>query len=104
MFKKSSRYSFGKGVPRQKSVTPFYVLRFQKSEDPTYAVVVGKKVSKKATQRNKVKRMFISCLQEELKKIPNSYDLVFFLRLSYQEYQKSAIMDELSRLLVRLNA
>lgn len=103
MFKKSHRFSFRKGAPRQKLVTHLFILRFQKSEIPTYAVVAGKVVSKKAVLRNTAKRTFIASLKETLEKTPNSYDLVFFLRRPFVEYQKSVIMGELENSIKRIN-
>jgi ribonuclease P protein component len=104
MFKKQDRFSFRSGVPKEKLVTPLFILKFQKSTDPKYAVVVGKRVSKKAVQRNKAKRLFTQALQEILKEKTNNNDLVFFLRLPYTEYQKSAIISELENLISKLNA
>lgn len=95
MFKKTQRFSFGKGIPKNKFATPLFIVRFQKSDTPTYAVVVSKSVSKKATQRNKVKRMFIAQLQELLKATTIPHDMVFFLRRNFQEYTKSGIISEL---------
>jgi len=95
MLKKQQRFSFRKGAPKHKLITPLFVLKFQKSEHPTFAVVVSKSVSKKATQRNKIKRMFILQLQEALKTNQLQFDLVFFLRRNFQDYTKSSIMNEL---------
>ena len=104
MFKKTQRFSFGKGVPKNKFVTPLYVLRFQKTETPTYAVVVSKSVSKKATQRNKIKRLFITELQKILKTTTLSMDMVFFLRRNFQEYTKSGIISELKFTISKIHA
>lgn len=108
MFKRSQRFSFRSGVPKQKLTTPLFLVRFQKSDPPAggpkFAVVAGKKVSKKAVHRNRAKRIFILALQEILEKNTNEYDLVFFLRLPYTEYQKSAIISELQNVLSKLEA
>lgn len=104
MFKKSSRFSFRNGAPKQKLITPLLVVRYQKSKaEPVYGVVCGKVVSKKAVLRNKTKRLFIHTLQETLKTTPNSHDLVFFLRRPFSEYKKSVIIDELQGVLAKLN-
>lgn len=104
MFKRSQRFSFRKGPPKQKRINPLFVLRFQKSEDePKYAIVTGKIVSKKAVLRNRVKRMFMQTLQELLASTPNSYDLVFFLRRPSHEYQKSAIIGEIESIIAEIN-
>lgn len=104
MFKRSQRFSFRKGSPKQKRINPLFVLRFQKAEDtPKYAVVTGKIVSKKAVLRNRVKRLFVQTLQEVLVKTPNSYDLVFFLRRPSHEYQKSSIIGEVESIIAEIN-
>ena len=104
MFKRTLRYSFKKGSPKQKLVTPLFILKFQESSEPKYAVVSGKVVSKKAVERNRAKRVFVSALKEIVEKNPISYDLVFFLRRPYEEFQKSAIISELENLISQLNA
>jgi len=111
MFKKQDRFSFGRGLPKSKKVTPYFVVRFQKSDPstdsassgPKYAVVTSKKVSKKAVLRNKTKRVFLQALKEILEKSVNEYDLIFFLRLPSHEYQKSGIMVELEKILLEIN-
>jgi ribonuclease P protein component len=96
MLNRSQRFSFRTGAPKLKIITPLFMVRYQLSEtEPKYAVVVPKKVSKKAVQRNRVKRIFIQTLQEFLANNKNGYDLVFFLRLPYTEYKKSVIMQSL---------
>lgn len=102
MFKRSQRFSFRIGVPKKKIVTPFFILRFEQADSPTYAVVVSKTVSKKAVHRNKIKRLFLQILKEELSKQPNPHTLVFFLRRPYTEYSKSAIILELQNLFQKL--
>jgi ribonuclease P protein component len=104
MFKKSSRFSFRHGAPKQKLITPYFVLRYQQSAtEPVYGVVCGKVVSKKAVLRNRTKRVFINTLQEFLKTNPSSFDLVFFLRRPFSEYKKSVIIDELQETFAKLN-
>lgn len=104
MFKRNLRFTFKTGVPKAKRVTPLYILRFQQSDEPKYAVVTGKVVSKKAVERNKVKRMFLDTLKEVLAKQKNDFTLVFFLRAPFHEYKKSGIISELETLLASLNA
>ncbi len=103
MFKKAQRFSFRNGAPKSKLNTPLFFVRFTQSETPTYGVVVSKSVSKKATQRNKVKRLTLVCLQELLSKTNNSQTIVLFLKRPYTEYQKSGIITELENILERIN-
>lgn len=103
MFKKEKRFSFRKDVPKNKIVTPLFVLRHETSETPLYAVIASKTVSKKSVHRNKAKRVFIEALREVLSKGDNKHTLVFFLRRPFSEYQKSGIMIELENLITRIN-
>jgi ribonuclease P protein component len=103
MFKKSQRFSFKSGAPKQKIITPFFVFRYQKSDTPTFGVIAGKKVSKKAVLRNKAKRMVREAIINTCKNTHNSYTIVVFLRLPFQEYKKSAIIDEVEHIVARLN-
>lgn len=93
MFTRSLRFSFRKDVPKAKRVTPQYIVRFQQSEHPTFAVVAGKVVSKKSVERNRAKRVFTHALKEALSKQKNEFTLVFFLRAPFHEYKKSGIME-----------
>lgn len=82
MFEKEKRFSFRQGLPKKVISTPYFTLRFgnKKSEIGTNAVVVSKKVSKKAVVRNKIKRKFLSILKENLKKGHEEYDIVIYVR------------------------
>lgn len=104
MFKTSQRFSFRTPVPKNKIINPFFVLKYQTTENPKYAVITSKAVSKKAVHRNKVKRLFIRELKNTLVNTKKSYTLVFFLRRPYTEYSKSAIITELQNTLAQLEA
>lgn len=68
MFSRPNRFSFKNGVPRKVSQTPFFVIRheFASKSGLECAVVVGKKVSKKATERNRLKRMIVARIKQHL--------------------------------------
>ncbi len=104
MFKKAQRFSFRKGAPKLKFSTPLFFVRYELADSPTYGVVVSKSVSKKATQRNTVKRLTLLCLKEVLSKRQNTATCVFFLRRPYTDYQKSGIINELDSILDRINS
>ncbi len=61
MFPKSYRYSFRKGLPKKTLSTTFFVIKYDNSQDDSMhcAVVVGKKVDKRAVVRNKIKRQIV---------------------------------------------
>ena len=68
MFSRQNRYSFRKGLPKRTLSTPFFVVKYDKSNDKMLhgAVVVGKKVDKRAVVRNKIKRQIVSSLKDLL--------------------------------------
>lgn len=82
MFEKEKRFSFKQGLPKKVISTPYFSLRFgnKKSEIGTIAVVVSKKVSKKAVIRNKIKRKFLSILKESLGEKSELYDIVIYVK------------------------
>lgn len=92
MFEKEKRFSFKQGLPRKVISTPYFTLRFgsKKSETGTNAVVVSKKVSKKAVIRNKFKRRFLSILKENLNKRHEEYDIVIYVRPMPEDLDENA--------------
>lgn len=66
MFSKSHRFSFKKGVPKNYYQTPLFVIRYDKNTTGSFkcAVVVGKKVDKRAVVRNKIKRQTVEIIKE----------------------------------------
>jgi ribonuclease P protein component len=82
MFEKEKRFSFKQGLPKKVINTPYFSLRFdhKKSDTGTIAVVVSKKVSKKAVIRNRIKRKFLSVLKETLREKQEFYDIVIYVR------------------------
>lgn len=66
MFARSHRFSFKKGAPRNVYQTPFFVIRYDHKNEGSFecAVVVGKKVDKRAVVRNKIKRQMVVCIKE----------------------------------------
>jgi ribonuclease P protein component len=89
MLDKSHRFSFRKGSPRRVFSTPFFVLRFDnnKNEGLHAAVVVGKKVDKRAVIRNKIKRSLVAQVKELLSTDMN-YNIVIFAKKAILQSQK----------------
>src|SRR5476649_2893933 len=59
--------------------SPFFVLRFTKNDSSfsRFGFVVSKKIDKRATIRNRVKRQVRVCIENNLDKIKDGYDLLF---------------------------
>lgn len=103
MFKKSFRFSFRGGVPKKSIVTPFFIVRYDTSEENNtqIAVVVGKKVSKKAVERNKIKRQLVAQLKENLTDL-NGKTLVLYARKPIIDASKEEIAVEIEKIKTRL--
>lgn len=105
MLKKEYRYSFKKGVPRNTVSSPLFTVRYQKSSDTHVhcGVVVSKKVSMLATERNRLKRLTLEILSKELQveKIP--FDLVFYLKKEIMKEGKEKIANELAELIQKIH-
>jgi len=99
MLDRSHRFSFKKGAPRRIFATPLFVIRYDSNNDELHsAVVVGKKVDKKAVARNRIKRQINEILREILSK-EVKYDLVFFIKKQINESSKENIKNSIEQAL-----
>lgn len=57
---------------------PFFILKYIYSEDFKITIVVSKKVSKLAVNRNRIKRIFRAAIQNLLKFEKIKWNIVFF--------------------------
>jgi len=103
MFKKHLRlntsefkevFNFGKTTR-----TPLFLVKTKQNNLPfaRFAVVVSKKISKSAVQRNHLKRRFIHALQEEVTHFPAS-DYVFILNSDVKDIQYKDLLSNLKHL------
>lgn len=85
----AKKFRFGKRADFDKifrSPNKFYsnnlVLKFYKTENLNnrFAIVVSKKISKKAVERNKIRRRIYEVLRLNLDKIKTPYDIVFLVK------------------------
>lgn len=103
MFKKSFRFSFREGVPRHSFATPFFIVRYDtiNEDNVKIAVVVGKKISKKAVVRNKIKRQLVAQIKENLRNL-NGKTLVIYARKPISDASKEEIAIEIEKLGTRV--
>ena len=62
---------------------PLFKLSFaqRKIEAPSrFGFVISKKIDKRATVRNRIKRLLREVVRENLEKIPDGFDIVFIVR------------------------
>ena len=60
-----------------------------------YAFVVKKSVDKRAVARNRIRRLFRSCIEELHEKIVPGYDMLFFLEKGIIDKQQADLCKEL---------
>ncbi len=62
--------------------SPFFVLRLAKNEKSfnRFGFVVSKKIDKRATARNRIKRQIRVCIEDNFDKIKPGYDMLFILK------------------------
>jgi ribonuclease P protein component len=63
---------------------PFFILKIAKNEKSfsRFGFVVSKKIDKRATARNRIKRQIRVCIETNLDKIKPGYDMLFLLKKS----------------------
>jgi ribonuclease P protein component len=98
MLPKSHRFSFKKGAPRHIYSTPLFVVRYDTSDGSGLhaAVVVGKKVDKKAVVRNHYKRQVLEALKTLLPDTLN-INIVIFAKKEIANVQKEYLYEELKK-------
>jgi ribonuclease P protein component len=98
MFAKKQRYSFKRGIPGKVFSTPYFVIRYEVKDDAMFqcAVVVGKKVDKKAVGRNKIKRIVVQNIKDLVPENTKS-NLILYARNKINELTEEKIKEELQK-------
>lgn len=68
-----------------------------------FAFIVSKKVDKRATARNRIKRVLRSCVEENIPKIKGGYDFLFVLKKDALSTPRQEICSSLVGVLNRGN-
>ena len=86
MFEKKLRFPFKKGTPKTSVNSSQFLLKYgqNKLNHARFAVVVSKKIDKRATARNKIRRRVISLIKKIFEK-ELSFDFVFILRKEIEQ-------------------
>ncbi len=100
MFKKSARFSFKKGVPAKSTNSAFFNLRFRENNNGLKcAFIIGRKVDKRSTVRNKIKRRFSEALKKILGEKTINFDLVFYLKKELEDKSFLELQSDLKNIL-----
>lgn len=81
--------------------TELFTARFTSNNRSSsrFGFVAGKTLDKRATVRNRVRRIFRSCLEERLSCIVPGYDMLFFLKRGIIGKEKEDICKEVEKFL-----
>lgn len=77
--------------------TDLFVLKIAKNNLPEnrFGFLVRKAVEKRATKRNRIRRLFRSCIEESLEKLSGGHDMLFLLEKGIIEKHKAELYEEL---------
>lgn len=108
MLKQKNRLTKTKDIEKAaKAGKPFFdqVLVLKKTKNnldqPRIAFVVSQKISKKANDRNRIKRQLREIIKENLLKIKSGHDLIFFAKKGIDNKEYSEIKQTVEKLLVK---
>ena len=68
-----------------------------------FAIVIGKKISKKAVIRNRLRRQISAILYEELKKFKINYDLIILVRPNIINKKRDEIKEDLFKIFKKIS-
>lgn len=68
-----------------------------------FAFVIKKTADKRAVIRNRIRRVFRSCIEELLVEITPGYDMLFFLEKGIMEVTRDSLLIEIRKMLERNN-
>jgi len=83
--------------------SPFVILKFAKNNQnkSRFGFIVGNKISKKSTKRNKIKRFLRAIVSTDLKNIKLGHDYVLIARSAIVDRKYSEIKSEIEKLFKR---
>lgn len=81
----------------------FVALRFSQNNSSynRYAFVVSKRIDKKATARNRIKRLVRKCIEEKDKDLKKGYDMIFIIRKNITDLSSASINEQVKEILVK---
>lgn len=85
MLPKEQRFSFKNSLPRKTFNSQSFSVRYgQNSKGPKVAVVVSKRIDKRASVRNKIKRQILELVRVNIK-TEDQLDIIFYAKKSIVE-------------------
>jgi ribonuclease P protein component len=77
--------------------TPLFFLKVTENnlDHSRFSFVVSKKTDKRATARNRIRRLFRSCIEEMLDEIKTGRDMLFLLKITILEINREDLYNQL---------
>lgn len=95
----------GKNVIEKPKIfqTPFVTIKIAKNNEVhnRYGFVVSKQISKKAVERNRVKRKTRACIEQTLLQIKPGYDMLFIIKKESRNTKQEALCQAIHAVLQR---
>ncbi len=101
MLKKINRLPAGQKLKNTSFFkTTFFNLRIAKNNiaNNRFGFVVKKSIDKRAVVRNRVRRVFRSCIEEMLGKINTGHDMLFVLEKGIIDKEREEVFSEIKKL------
>jgi ribonuclease P protein component len=97
--KKDFETVFGKGSIIKNKYFFLKIFKREENSDTRIGFIVSKKVSKKAVERNRIKRLFREVIRLNLGKIKPRYDMVYIVLASARDKDLSELEKEIMSIL-----
>lgn len=81
--------------------TPTFSVRISKNNlpDNRFGFIVKKAIDKRAVTRNRIRRVFRSCIEEMFAEIKSGHDMLFFLEKGIIDRKRELILKDIHSLL-----
>lgn len=101
MFKKENRLSAREKLSGPTLNSELFSLKISKNSlsRSRFGFIVSKKIDKRATVRNSLKRKMRSCLEENFKLIKPGYDMLFVIKKKALEKSREEVCQEVTKIL-----
>ncbi len=83
--------------------SPFFIVKISKNTlvHNRYGFIISKKIDKRATVRNRVKRRIRACIEELHPKMVTGYDLLFIIKKEAVEKTTEILFSTISEILIK---
>lgn len=103
MLKKINRISSPRLSSPRRIDTPLFNIKTSRNNlnYSRFAFVISKKIDKRATERNALKRKFSSCVEEIFDRIEVGFDFVFYPSSQSVNAPRERVLEEIKKALIK---